>query len=90
MAKIAGRLIADLLSDGTVRIVFLSNNGDKNDYPVKETGIETAELLFMACGLSAEDAAQLRAEIYFNKVAGVDISVDSEVAATFWHTFPSK
>jgi hypothetical protein len=90
MANIPGRLIVDLLPDGIVRIVFLSSNGDKDATPITITDLDAAEILFMNCGLSAERAAALRAEMSRNKVAGEDISVDEEVAARFRHTFPTK
>jgi hypothetical protein len=90
MAKIPGRLIADLLSDGTVRLVFLPADADGNASSIKARDIDAAELLFLNCGLSVERAAGLRDEVSRNKVAGVDVSVDEEVAAKFRHTFPTK
>jgi hypothetical protein len=90
MTNIPGRLIVALLQDRMVRMVFLPTNGDKDAYPIKETDLDAAELLFMACGLSAEGAAKLCLEMCANKVAGVDICVDEEIAARFRHEFPPK
>ena len=90
MTKIPGRLIVDLLADGTVRIVFLSSNGDKDESPIKAKDIDAAEFLFLNCGLSVESAAALRAEVIRNKVGGADISINEEIAAKFQHTFPPK
>jgi len=83
MVKIPGRLIVDLLPDGKVRIVFLSNNGDKYATPITVKDLEAAELFFTTCGLSAEHATALRAEVSRNKIAGVDTSLDEEIAAKF-------
>ena len=90
MAKIPGRLIADLLPNRTVRIVFLPDSGEGSGYPVKETTLDKAELFFMACGLSAEDATTLWAEMCDNKVAGADTVVDEELAAKFLLRLPKE
>jgi hypothetical protein len=90
MAKIPGRLIVDLLPEGKVRMVFLPTSGDKNASPITVTDLNAAEFLFMTCGLSAERAAALRAEVARNKVASVDISVDEVIAARFRHAFPPQ
>ena len=52
MAKISGRLIAGLLPDRQVRMVFFPSNGSVNAYTIKKTDLDKAELLFMACGIS--------------------------------------
>jgi hypothetical protein len=90
MGKIPGRLIADLLPDGTVRLVFLPMSGDKDASPVKAKDIEAAEFLFLNCGLSVESAAALRTEVSLNKVAAMDTVVDEEIAAKFRYSFPSS
>jgi hypothetical protein len=83
MTKVPGRLIVDLLPDGAVRIVFLSSNGDRDATPITVTDLDTAEIFSMTCGLSAERAAALRVEMSRNRVAGLDISIDEEIAARF-------
>jgi hypothetical protein len=88
MARISGRLIVDLLSDGKVRMVFLPTNGDKDAYPIKVTDLDEADLLFIACGLSEQGAAELRIEMCANRVAGVDTIIDDELAGKFRLAFP--
>jgi hypothetical protein len=90
MAKIPGRLIVDLLPDGTVRLMFLPTSGDGNACPITAKDIDAAEFLFLNCGLSVESAAALRAEVSRNKVASVETSVDEDVAARFRYEFPAK
>jgi hypothetical protein len=90
MAKIPGRLIVDLLPDGTVRLMFLPTSGDGNACPITAKDIDAAEFLFLNCGLSVERAAALRVEVSRNKVARVDTTVDKEVAAKFRYTLPTK
>jgi hypothetical protein len=90
MEKIPGRLIMDLLPEGEVGIVFLRSSGDNDASPIKAKDINAAEFLFLNCGISVERAADLRAEVSRNKVAGVGISVEEEIAARFRHTFPFK
>ena len=86
MAKIPGGLIVDMFPNGTVRLVFLADTGGGNESPVTAKDLDTAEALFMECGLSPELAAALRNEVERNKVASVDMSVDEEIAAMFRNT----
>jgi hypothetical protein len=88
MAKISGRLVVDMLPDGTVRLIFLPIVNQHNASPVTVEDLYAAELLFMTCGLTADRAAALRAEVKRNKVASTDVSVDEEVAAKFRYTRP--
>jgi hypothetical protein len=90
MAKIPGKLVVDMLPDGTVRLVFLPSIGDRNASPVKAKDLDAAEVLFLTCGLRPDRAALLRAEVKQNRVASVDVSVDGEVAAKFRYTIPSR
>jgi hypothetical protein len=90
MTKIPGRLIVDLLPDGTMRTVFLATSGDKDASPNKAKDIDAAEFLFLNCGLSVERAAALRAEVTRSKVAAMDTVVDEEIAIKFRYIFPSK
>ncbi len=83
MAKIPGRLIVDLFSDGMVRIVFLPTVDQRNATPVTVEDLYAAELLFLTCGLTTDRAAALRDEVKRSKVASTDVSVDEEVAAKF-------
>ncbi len=85
-----GRLIVDMLPDGTARIVFLSSNGDKDATPITVKNPDAAEIFFMTCGLSAQRATALRAEMTRNKIAGVDLSAEEEIAARFRYKFPTK
>jgi hypothetical protein len=90
MAKIPGKLMVDLFPDGTVRLVFLPSSGDRDAAPVIASNLDAAEILFMTCGLTADRAAALRAEVKRNKIASVDVTVDEEVAAKFRYTMPSR
>jgi hypothetical protein len=90
MAKIPGKLMVDLFPDGSARLVFLPSSGDRHASPVTVEDLYAAEALFMTCGLTAERAAALRAELKRNKIASVDVAVDEEVAATFRYTMPSR
>lgn len=81
--------IADLHPEnGTVRVVFIAAFGRGNECPVKANDLDAAEVLFISCGMSADRAAALRAEVQRNKVASIETSVDEEVAAKFSYTKP--
>jgi hypothetical protein len=90
MATIPGKLMVDMFPDGSVRLIFLPTVDQRNASPVTVEDLYAAEVLFMTCGLSAERAAALRAEVKRNKVASVDTNVDEEVAAKFRYAMPSK
>jgi hypothetical protein len=90
MAKILGKLMVDLFPDGTVRLVFLPSVDQRNVSSVTVEDFYAAEVLFMACGLSPDRAAALRAEVKRNKIASVETAVDPEVAAKFRYEFPNR
>ena len=84
MAHIAGRLLADLHPNGTVRIVFIASVGGENEAPLTAKNLDTAKIDFVkTCGLTPERAAALRSELERNKVASVETSIDDAVAARF-------
>jgi hypothetical protein len=89
MPKIAGKLIAELHPNGTVRIVFFAHTGGGNEAPLTVKDLDTAEMDFVrACGLSPERAAALRAELDRNKTVSVETSVDATIAAMFRYARP--
>ena len=81
--KIAGRLLADLHPNGTVRIVFIAHVGGGNECPVTARTLNGAEIIFLACGLTPKRAAALREELERNKGIGVETAIDESVAAKF-------
>jgi len=83
MAHIAGRLLADLHPNGTVRIVFIASDGGGTETPFTAENLEAAEIVFMTCGLTPERASALRAELDRNKGVSVETSLDEAVAAKF-------
>jgi hypothetical protein len=83
MAKIAGRLLADLFPDGVVRIVFIPIVGGGTETPLTAKDLDAAEIVFMTCGLTPERAAALRTELERNKVVSVETSIDEAVAVKF-------
>ena len=83
MAKLSGRLLADLHPHGTVRIVFIANDGGGNETPFTAKNLDAAEVIFMTCGLAPIRAAAIRAELERNKVASVQTSMDDAVAEKF-------
>jgi hypothetical protein len=88
MAKIPGRLLADLHPQGTVRIVFIVTFGGGNETPITAKDLDAAETVFMSCGLTPERAAALRTELDRNKVVSVETSMDDAVAAKFRYARP--
>ena len=80
MAKIPGRLLADLYPNCTVRVVFIATVGGGNESPFAAKSLDAAETIFMTCGLAPERAAALRAELERNKVVSVETTVDEAVA----------
>jgi hypothetical protein len=89
MAQIAGRLLADLHPNGTVRMVFIASVGGGNEAPITEKNLDTAEIDFVrTCGLTPERAGSLRAELDRNKVASVETSIDDAIAAKFRYARP--
>lgn len=83
MAKIPGRLIVDLFSDGMVRIVFLASIGGVDEIPLTAEDLDAAEDIFKMCGLMPGEAAALVGTVKRNRVASVDTSVEEEVVAKF-------
>jgi hypothetical protein len=71
-------------------MVVTPSDGDMDTYPINVTDLEKAELLFLACGLSVEQAAELCMEMCTNKVTGADTIVDDELAGKFRLAFPPK
>jgi hypothetical protein len=59
MAKISGRLLADLHPNGTVRIVFIATVGGGNEAPFTAKHLDAAKVVFMTCGLTPERAPRL-------------------------------
>jgi hypothetical protein len=89
MPEIAGRLLAELNPNGTVRIVFIAHTGGGNECPITAKSLNVAEMDFVrTCGLTPERAAALRAELDRNKVVSVETSVDATIAAMFRYTRP--
>jgi hypothetical protein len=84
MAQIAGRLIADLFPDGTVRIVFIARAGGGDECPIIVKDLDAAEFDFVkTCRLTPECSAALRADLERNKVVSVETNIDEAVAAKF-------
>jgi hypothetical protein len=90
MAKIHGRLIVDMQGDNTVHMVFLASFGRVNESQFIVKNLNAAEVLLRTCGLTQDQVASLRAEVTLNKITGVDVSLDEEIAARFRYTFPAK
>ena len=83
MGKIKGRLLADLHPNGTVRIVFIASIGGGKEAPLTAKDLNTAELVFMTCGLTRAQSAELRAELVRNKVVNLEASVEEAIAVKF-------
>ena len=84
MSVITGRLLINLLPNGTVRIMFIANNGGGNTAPLTVRNLDEAERAFIRtfC-LTPERALELRAELERNKVFCIQMSPDNAVAAMF-------
>src|SRR6266699_2801274 len=84
MAEIEGKLIADLLPNGTVRIVFVPRAGGGNEVPLTVVNLTTAEKEFVSTfGVTPVGAAWMRAEVERNKIFSICVSLDDTVAAMF-------
>jgi len=83
MAQIAGRLLADLFPDGTVRMVFIASVGGGNECPITAKNLDAAEIDFVTFGLTPERAAALRTELDRDKVVSVETSIDESAMAKF-------
>ncbi len=85
MAQIAGRLLVDLFTDDTVRIVFsFAHIGGGNECPIVAKNLDAAEIDFVTmCGLTPGRAAMLRVDLERNKVVSVETNIEEEVAAKF-------
>jgi len=84
MSVITGRSLINLLPNGTVRIMFIANNGGGNAASLKVRNLDIAEGAFIrAFCLTPERALELRAELERNKVFYTQLSPDNAVAAMF-------
>ena len=88
MARISGRLLADLFPDSTVRMVFIAIVGGGNECPITAKNLDAAEIDFVTFGLTRERAAALRTELDRNKVVSVETSIYDAVAAKFRYARP--
>jgi hypothetical protein len=87
MAKIPGKLLADVHPNGTVRIAFIASDGG-NGTPFTAKSLDAAEVIFMTCGLTPIRAAEIRAELQRNKIVSVQTSLDDAVAEKFRYVRP--
>ena len=84
MSVITGKLLIDLLPNGTVRIRLIANNGGGNVAPFTARNLEIAEGAFIRTfGLTPERALELRAELERNKEFCIQMCSDDAVAAMF-------
>jgi hypothetical protein len=89
MPEIAGKLLAELHPNGTVRMVFIAHTGGGNEAPLTVKNLDTAEMDFVImCGLTPERASSLRTELEQNKDVRVETTIDAAVAAMFRYTRP--
>ena len=89
MPEIAGKLLADMHPNGTVRMVFIASVGGGNEAPLTVKNLDAAEMDFVrACGQTPERAAALRTELDRNKVVSAETSIDAAVAAKFRYARP--
>jgi hypothetical protein len=84
MAEIEGKLMADLLPNGAVRIVFVPSVGGGNEAPLTVENLPTAEKEFVSTfGVTPVGAAWMRAEVERNKIFSIYVSLNDTVAAMF-------
>lgn len=84
MAEINGKLMADLLPNGKVRIVFVPTLGGGNEAPLTVKNLAIAEKEFVnTFGVTPFGAAWIRAEVERKKFFCIYVSLDEAVAATF-------
>jgi len=89
MAEITGKLVAALLSNGTVRIVFVPHDGGGNEAPFIAKNLTTAEKEFVSTfGVTPVGAAWIRAEVERNKSFCIHVSLDETIAALFCRAGP--
>ncbi len=80
MARVPGRLLATLLSNGTVVETFLPDKTTGNANPIRAKDIGTAERDFVwTFGLTRENAARAAAELERNKHVDIACDVDEAV-----------
>ena len=85
MAEIEGKLMADLLPNGTVRIVFVPSVGGGNEALLTIKNLPTAETEFVSTfGVTPVGAAWIRAEVERNKSFCIHVSLDETIAAKFF------
>ena len=84
MAKIDGKLMANLLPNGTVRVVFVPRLGSGNEAPLTVKDLTTAEAeLVSTFGVTPFGAAWIREEVEHNKAFSIIVSVDDTTVALF-------
>ena len=84
MAEINGKLMADLLPNGTVRIIFVPILGGGNETPLTVKNLTTAEKeLVNTFGVTPVGAAWIRTEVERKKFFCIYVSLDEAVAAMF-------
>jgi hypothetical protein len=89
MAEINGKLMADLLPNGTVRVVFVPRLGSGNEAPLTVKNLPTAEREFVSTfGITPFGAAWIRGEVERNKVFCILVDIDDKVAAMFRRAQP--
>ena len=89
MAEITGKLVAALLSNGTVRIIFVPHDGGGNEAPFIVKNLTTAEKEFVSTfGVTPVGAAWIRAEVERNKSFCIHVSLDETIAAMFCRARP--
>ena len=89
MTEITGRLVAALLSNGTVRIVFVPYDGGGNEAPFIVQNLIAAEKEFVSTfGVTPVGAAWIRAEVERNKSFCIHVSLDETIAAMFCRARP--
>jgi hypothetical protein len=88
MARIPGRLVADLHPHGTVRIVFIATNSGGKETSFTAKNLDAAEIVFMTCGLTPIRAVAIRAELERNKTSSVETSINDIVAEHFRRATP--
>jgi hypothetical protein len=87
VTEIAGKLLADLRLDGTVRMVFVAGEGTGDEPAFTVENLDTAEKEFVRTfGLTREHAAGLRGQLEHNKVFCVAVTLDDTIAPMFCRT----
>jgi hypothetical protein len=91
MAQITGRLIMNLLPNGSVTIAFMPNMGGENMNPIVARNIDGAQdALVKAFGQTPVRAGWIRADLEREGTVQGVISIDLELAATLCVTRIAK